>query len=308
MAKHVVQLNTLQSLAGKLGFAAGAVPQLKPFLNPLWAVTAERKAKDTGRQLVHVKRISTALRSLLAFLQRVPGAIVRTHHAAQVCEPIVQIVVDASPWGIGENDAKRCGAVIGRSDYTTTWELLAILVALRSWAKAGTHTRVAVKSDSLSACRAFLKTTYKSPLLAPIARELAIDMALQCYQITEVVHIPGVSNTVADALSRLHAPEPKRLPDAVKGLPQSSVQTRDENFWLTCSLSNKMKRTSGASLGIFRVPKRVKLPRLPGPVACDQPVAVGNQGGSAAGNSCPSSRPCHPVVGDQAVARGNQCQ
>eukprot|EP00971_Amphidinium_carterae_P148612 2946408-Amphidinium_carterae.1 len=61
MDKHVVQVGTLQTLAGKLGFAAGAVPQLRPFVNPLWAVTAERKNHESGRQLIHVKRIARAL-------------------------------------------------------------------------------------------------------------------------------------------------------------------------------------------------------------------------------------------------------
>eukprot|EP00971_Amphidinium_carterae_P338819 6476337-Amphidinium_carterae.5 len=83
-------------------------------------------------------------------------------------------------------------------------------VALRLWAPKGSSTRVAVKFGSLLACRAFLKTAYRSPLLAPIAKELAVDMALDNYQVYEVVHMHGISNLMADALSRFYAPNPAR--------------------------------------------------------------------------------------------------
>eukprot|EP00971_Amphidinium_carterae_P158960 3151877-Amphidinium_carterae.3 len=74
-------------------------------------------------------------------------------------------------------------------------------------------------------------------------------MAWQCYLIDEVAHILGVSNTVADALSRLYAPLPKRLPEQLTEVPRCKLQSLEKN-------TAQMKRTSSASLGIFRVPKR----------------------------------------------------
>eukprot|EP00971_Amphidinium_carterae_P333675 6468506-Amphidinium_carterae.1 len=97
MGRQVATVSTLLTLAGKMGFAAGAVPQLKPFTNPLWAVTAGR----TTNQLVHVKRIVAALTCLRAFLTRVKGAWVHIHRAIPISDEILCFVVDASPWGIG---------------------------------------------------------------------------------------------------------------------------------------------------------------------------------------------------------------
>eukprot|EP00971_Amphidinium_carterae_P022588 445515-Amphidinium_carterae.1 len=85
------------------------------------------------------------------------GAWVRIGRAIPISDETLRFVVDASPWGIGglklaaakplewlrdkltDGDARAVNAVIGKHGYTTTWELLAILVALRFWACKGSR-------------------------------------------------------------------------------------------------------------------------------------------------------------------------
>eukprot|EP00971_Amphidinium_carterae_P158959 3151877-Amphidinium_carterae.2 len=142
-------------VSGQIRFRSrcGATVEALGESTSVWAVTAERKPNEMGRQLVHVKRIAPALRCLLRWSI---GGVKVDRNTGKPPEWFADRLT--------ELDAKRCGAVIGRSDYTITWELLAILVAFKAWAKEGTHTRAAMKSDSLSVCRAFLKT-YLRPLI-----------------------------------------------------------------------------------------------------------------------------------------------
>eukprot|EP00971_Amphidinium_carterae_P096544 1910633-Amphidinium_carterae.2 len=100
-AHSVVNKSFVLSLAGKLAFAAGAVPQIRPFINPLWSVAAgTNTSRLECRKLVHTKRERPALNCLLAFFSRVPGSLRRTTSSRQHCGPRVLITVDASPWGM----------------------------------------------------------------------------------------------------------------------------------------------------------------------------------------------------------------
>ena len=46
-------------------------------------------------------------------------------------------------------------------------------------------------------------------------------------------HIPGVANSVPDALSRLTAPSPASFPDALSGAARNWSPARDRSFWVT---------------------------------------------------------------------------
>ena len=87
-----------------------------------------------------------------------------------------------------------------------------------------------VKSDNVGALRMLLNLTSQSDAMAIIAREIALDIAGRNYQLHELVHVPGVTNVVADALSRLWAPQPLEFPfvgAAVKDLPPDL----GDQFW-----------------------------------------------------------------------------
>jgi hypothetical protein len=47
------------------------------------------------------------------------------------------------------------------------------------------------------------------------------------------VHIPGITNIQPDALSRLSAPHPSTIPEALANTQRTTLVPRDEQFWLT---------------------------------------------------------------------------
>ena len=115
------------------------------------------------------------------------------------------------------------------------WEALAILVAVRRWAKViGRNAIVGVRSDSLGSLLAMRKQASRSSGIAIILRELALDESELDANQVQLTHIPGVTNVWPDALSRLWAPEPKVIPPELAGAVRSTVPLRDKDFWRSC--------------------------------------------------------------------------
>ena len=65
-----------------------------------------------------------------------------------------------------------------------------------------------------------------------ILAEIALDDAVANASL-ELHHIPGVSNVLADCLSRLFAPKPKALPLELSHVEMIPCQKRDHKFWVT---------------------------------------------------------------------------
>ena len=191
----------------------------------------------------------------LALLHKEAGALTRVH--PMVCTPpheVLCVTTDASPWGIGavltkhgspiawiadhihpENLA-QFSTTLGDAIFTTTWEALAILVALRSWRPFFPKgNRFAIRSDSLGALSSIAKSASPSKGLSLILQEIALDEAGQTWGFESLTHIPGVSNTLADPLSRLHAPSAKSVPQILSTVPRTTVDRRIGVWWLTSS-------------------------------------------------------------------------
>jgi hypothetical protein len=248
----------LASYLGKMNFLAGLVIYIRAFLRPCWAaLSSSPKSADPKRQkrdrehLIHVTRFSSALRWQKAFLKGQRGALTRRYYPASL-RPTVTFAVDASPWGIGgvlfdaqarpisyfadtltKEDEEILGAEIGRPDHMSLWEGLVILVALRLWNLSSDprSVMVHVKSDSLSACQVMLKLVAKSPSMNQIACELALEFSESAHPPTIAEHVPGLSNTLADALSRLRAPSPAKVPTALANVARITVPPRSRKWW-----------------------------------------------------------------------------
>jgi hypothetical protein len=74
-----------------------------------------------------------------------------------------------------------------------------------------------------------------APSLGLIARELALDVADAIYRPQVFVHIPGIANVLADALSREYGPRRKgtEVPAALSKAVRRFVPVRTDQFYRT---------------------------------------------------------------------------
>ncbi len=129
------------------------------------------------------------------------------------------------------HNADKFGAQKGDPGMNTAWEAMALLVALRLWLpKLPRQLTTRIKSDNVGALRMLLNLTSPSGPLSIIAREVALDMAGDNYQISELEHVPGITNVAADGLSRLWAPQPEPFPKLGEAVQDLSPDF-SSNFW-----------------------------------------------------------------------------
>ena len=163
------------------------------------------------------------------------------------------ITTDASPYGIGgtlEIGGEVVSFFAGEITSTDkavlslqqspsckdqqTLEALAMLVALRLWSSYWSSRRVVltVRSDNVSTLAMVAKMQPHGPQLGLIARELALDVASASYVPDVAVHLPGLANKAADALSRKHDPNKAFvLPAYLANCSQIEVPPRLRNWW-----------------------------------------------------------------------------
>ena len=95
-----------------------------------------------------------------------------------------------------------------------------------------------IKRDNISALIMASKLSITSSEL--IARELALLLSEASYMPRHVVHVPGVMNAWADALSRLSEPGGKYcIPAALRDVPRSSPIRRTPDFYSTLAQRSK---------------------------------------------------------------------
>jgi hypothetical protein len=114
------------------------------------------------------------------------------------------------------------------SSSQTFLELFAFLVSAILWASltSSPSEHVAVLGDNTAALQSALDLKGKGPLLAA-ARELSWRQSLYEWSFS-VGHLPSEANTVADALSRLHSPEPAQFPRDLRNVPQAQFPDQAE--------------------------------------------------------------------------------
>ena len=215
---------------------------------PIWRVLPREpergvtlKAADTNHHVstsayvnhyVSTKRMAHALRWVEALLKTMlQGDLVRKFPYNWEDVPLVHIVTDASPYGIGayvwtssgptawfsepvhKIDLKALG-VTALSIHITVLEGVAIMLALRTLVSQ--CVRVALKGDSLSALEALRSASARSPGLNAVIAEIAYDTAVKDVYLVSLTHVPGLANVDADALSRMYALVPVARPAAFK--------------------------------------------------------------------------------------------
>ena len=222
---NVISKRELQKLAGRANYVAGMIPTWRPFLQELWGALAN-DGGNAPPNCVWTSQIKSLMTWLDLFLDGLGGTLICTFSLdtwSNVAQPIL-ITLDASPWGLGgiievqdnvvsffssplsETDSQILGHTIGEASGQQVSESLCALVALRSWKSYWTrnHTKLLSRGDSVTM---LCLRPSRSPGLGLLARELALDLAEGVYQPDiAAVHIGGITNKLADWLSREAAP------------------------------------------------------------------------------------------------------
>ena len=251
LSLRIIGKKRLRSIVGKLNFVAGLVVRLRAFLRPAWAVLAQPPAATVPDGCVTTRGLRASFGWLLAFFLGVHGPLEMGHPYCTGTSPLVYtIVTDACPWGMGgvlyqegrpvsywadflrDADLTRYSASRGDPAHNTLWEALAALISFRLWSSRFTHfTPVAFRSDNTGVLTALSKRSAPAESLNSIMQEWALDEAQATYPIRYLQHIPGVSNVVADALSRLWAPDPSELPPSLANVPRVHIDNRTSTFY-----------------------------------------------------------------------------
>ena len=249
LRRPVIGRRQLQSLAGALSFVAGLVPLMRPFLNSLWAALATNDGPKQTRNVVHVRRIGIALQWIDALLGEKAAPFTRVVRAFRQQTKCI-IITDASTRGLGaimivgdrpveffstiipQEFIVRTGAQPGDPSHMALWESLCLLLAARTWLiRFPLGSIIRVKSDNISALHMLAKGKAKSPGLAMIAREIALDQAKGIYEFTILQHLNTKLNKVADALSRQFEPSPPCFPHEDLGAASRIPIQVDSSFW-----------------------------------------------------------------------------
>lgn len=219
IGKRKVQLRQLQSLLGKLNFACRIMPMGRAFCRRLSAATAGVTAPT------HFVTLNKEHREDLEvwheFLDSFNG------RALWMSGPIsnwdLELFTDAA-------GSTGYGAIFQRTwsaaRWPTTWveagflknlvllELFPIVVAMEIWGESFRNLKVRLNCDNLGVVQVINRLSAKS---LPVVRLLR-HLVLRCLKMNVfiyAVHLPGVDNTVADALSRFQWDKFRELaPDA----------------------------------------------------------------------------------------------
>ena len=185
------------------------------------------------------------------------GSLTRTWSWSSWLDPqtSMTMILDASPFGLGgvliaadrilayfacpltKDDVRIHGHSIGSDTGQQVWEALCILVAMRTWSThwLGFQCSLTIKSDNISALIMASKLKITSSEL--ISRELALLLSEASYMPRHVVHVPGVMNAWADALSRLGDPAGGyHIPAALRESPRSTPMRRNPVFYSTLAV------------------------------------------------------------------------
>ena len=249
----VITLKALRSYTGKVQSIASLLHVLRPFVGELWAALHSRSRAP--RRHIWRKQVRHTLRWLKAFLHgQILGGITRKLYLDAYFNRgrRVQVVSDASPWGlgavrlvdgvavswlsipIGTNDSRTLQVQTGSSSGQPVWEALTVLIAMRGWLPVWREARtsVAIRTDNITTISMLIKVKGTSPALRRIAKELALDLAEGTYEPDAVEHTPGVQNTVADVLSRRYEPGRQwAVPEILHAVAEFVPPARPRSWW-----------------------------------------------------------------------------
>ncbi|KAM9324652.1 uncharacterized protein PAF06_000727 [Gastrophryne carolinensis] len=202
-----VTLRQLQSVLGKLNFACKVLPMGRVFSRWLSLTTAGIREPHHFIRLT--RELKDDLRMWVSFLRLFNGLVYWLDPVRGNRE--VGLFTDtAGSTGFGAYFAGRwCAANWPerlrsslRIRNLALLEMFPVVVALALWGEELQNRSVMFHSDNMAVVSAINTQRASSPPVVMLLRQLVLS-CLQCNILFRVVHVPGISNGIADALSLL---------------------------------------------------------------------------------------------------------
>ena len=222
---NVVSLKWLRSYIGKANSFASVLVFWRPFLQDLWgALYSTGTSTNAPAGCLWRSQIDAPLRWIGAFLDGLTGSMVRELPLSTFrgLGPQLTMTFDASPWGAGgylsvdgtpvswftsqftSLDEELLRTPFGGCESQQVAEAMAVLIGVRLWLGhwRGLKPVLAVRSDSVVALSMLARMKVSGVGMGIVGRELALTLAEASFRPQVCAHLPGLSNKVADALSR----------------------------------------------------------------------------------------------------------
>ena len=195
----------LASLLGHLSFASRAVPAGRTFLRRMYDWDKATRGMKGHHVLCLPPSAADDLRGWKSTLQSWTGKSFLLHEEWTPA-PALQFQTDAS--GTLGYGAYLSGRWL-RGDWSpdqqiqdiTYKELYAIVIACATWGSEWTWLRIEIQCDNQAVVQCIKSGTCRSPAVMQLIRAL-YSICTEHNFLIRAVHIPGVLNTIADALSR----------------------------------------------------------------------------------------------------------
>ena len=109
-----------------------------------------------------------------------------------------------------------------------------MLVALRIWASRWMQRRCSLKcrGDNMTMLRMISELRGRGKAVNTITREVALLFAQASYLPAHAAHLPGVSNKLADFLSRRSRTSPAELPVPLRGVTETHAPPRCPKWYV----------------------------------------------------------------------------
>ena len=193
----------LQSLLGKLCFVTKCVRQSRVFLNRMLETLRSISSRNNS---VH---LTAAFKKDLAWWKKFVNAFngVSFIPSPIWSEPDFFFSTDSCLFGCGGicNDeyfhSSYPGFIIEQNLPIHQLELLAVLVAIRTWGRKYSGAKIQLYCDNEAAVRVINSSKTKDSFMGSCLRELWLEVC--CFQFElRAIHLPGEENRLADWLSR----------------------------------------------------------------------------------------------------------
>jgi len=213
-AQRKVTLKELQSLIGKLNFACRAVVPGRPFLRRLIDSTCGLKHPRHRRRVT--EGMVADLRVWETFLSHNNGVSLFLPHTWEDNDTLHLYTDAAGSSGFGAFFAGHwvCGVwpteMRVTTKHITFLELFPIVLAIILWGEQLCNRKLLLRCDNQAVVDIISRQTSRDQPCMSLVRELVLR-CLQHNILIKARHIPGVDNTIADALSRLQVPLFRKL-------------------------------------------------------------------------------------------------